>query len=56
MELRLDQHELGQIKEQQSMVGKIQSVIAKKDKEISSLKSMLDKYQIYQQKYSSLKL
>jgi cell shape-determining protein MreC len=37
------------------LVGKIQSSFSKKEQEIGELKALLEKYQVYQQKYTSLK-
>ncbi len=56
LELQADQQDIATIREQRQLVNKIQSTIVKKDQEIQSLKALLEKYQGYQQKYSSLKL
>jgi len=56
LELQADHKDIAKIKEQQQLVMKIQSTISKKDQEIESLKSLLHKYQTYQQKYQSLKI
>jgi len=56
LELEHDQHDIAKIKEQRHLISKIQSTIAKKDQEIEALKTLVEKYQVYQQKYSSLKL
>lgn len=56
LELQADQQDIVTIREQRQLVNKIQSTIVKKDQEIQSLKALLEKYQGYQQKYSSLKL
>lgn len=56
LDLQADQQDIASIREQRQLVSKIQSTIAKKDQEIFSLKALLEKYQVYQQKYSSLKL
>lgn len=56
LELQADQQDIATIREQRQLVNKIQSTIVKKDQEIQSLKALLEKYQGYQRKYSSLKL
>lgn len=56
LELQADHKDITKIKEQQQLVNRIQTTISKKDQEIESLKSLLHKYQAYQQKYQSLKL
>ena len=56
VELQADQMDIHRIREQQSMVAKIQGTISKKDQEIDGLKALLAKYQGYQQKYQSLKV
>lgn len=55
-ELEHEQNDIAKIKEQRHLIAKVQTTIAKKDQEIDSLKALLEKYQLYQQKYSSLKL
>jgi cell shape-determining protein MreC len=55
-ELETDQVDIVKIREQRQLVTKIQSSFQKKDQEIEKLKSLLEKYQQYQQKYTSLKV
>ena len=55
-ELHHEQQELAMIKGQQQVVARVEANIRKKDHEIGQLKALLEKYQQYQQKYSSLKV
>ena len=54
-ELHHDQQELAMIRGQQQMVARVEGTLKKKDQEISKLRAVLEKYQHYQQKYTSLK-
>ena len=54
-ELHHDQQELAMIKGQQHMVARVEGALRKKDQEIQKLRAVLEKYQHYQQKYTSLK-
>ena len=55
-ELECDQIDIVKIKEQRHIVNRIQQSLLKKDEEIAKIKSLLEKYQQYQQKYTSLKV
>lgn len=55
-EIQSDQKDLAKIIEQRQIVSRLQSSFQKKDDEITQLKSLLEKYQQYQQKYTSLKV
>jgi hypothetical protein len=54
-EIEAEQSDIVRIREQRQLVGKIQTSFSKKEQEIGELKALLEKYQVYQQKYSGLK-
>lgn len=55
-ELETDQLDIAKLREQRQLVARVQSSLLKKDQEIAQLRSLLEKYQHYQQKYTSLKV
>lgn len=55
-ELETDQHDIAKLREQRQLVARVQSSLLKKDTEIEQLRALLEKYQHYQQKYTSLKV
>lgn len=54
-ELETDQLDIAKLREQRQLVARVQSSLLKKDQEIEQLRALLQKYQHYQQKYTSLK-
>lgn len=55
-ELETDQLDIAKLREQRQLVARVQSSLLKKDQEIEQLRALLQKYQHYQQKYTSLKV
>lgn len=55
-ELETDHLDIAKLREQRQLVARVQSSLLKKDQEITQLRSLLEKYQQYQQKYTSLKV
>jgi hypothetical protein len=55
-DLETDQLDIAKLREQRQLVARVQSSLLKKDEEIQQLRALLEKYQQYQQKYTSLKV
>lgn len=55
-ELENDQQDIAKLRQQRQVVARVQCSLLKKDEEIDQLRALLQKYQAYQQKYTSLKV
>jgi cell shape-determining protein MreC len=55
-ELETDHLDIAKMREQRQLVARVQASLLKKDQEIEQFKALLQKYQQYQQKYTSLKV
>ena len=55
-ELETDHLDIAKMREQRQLVARVQASLLKKDQEIEQFKALLQKYQHYQQKYTSLKV
>lgn len=55
-DLETDHLDIAKMREQRQLVARVQAALVKRDQEIEQLKALLQKYQQYQQKYTSLKV
>ena len=55
-DLETDHLDIAKMREQRQLVARVQASLLKKDQEIEQFKALLQKYQQYQQKYTSLKV